>query len=254
MAGRTPLRILCFGDSLTSGYSNMGCISHPYAEKMGQMLEMAYPHFDLEMVEDGVPGATVKFGFLKRIERHFSRKKDDGTSYFDWSIVLGGTNDLAMQVPPEEIFQHLKAVWDVALSRKCKVLALTVPEAGVTTSREVYDRRRNRLNDLIKGYKREGFHVFDFNAAQPYFAMSESDRERYWDDLIHFTSDGYDRMGNKIGLHLVSILKKEEIAAGGPPTKRRRVFRDDEKVFEEEIGDPHAIDQGWIVVRKKDLD
>ena len=62
-----------------------------------------------------------------------------------------------MNVPPEEIFESLRAVWEVPLSHKCKVLALTVPEAGVQGPiRERVDARRNKLNDLIKGYKADG--------------------------------------------------------------------------------------------------
>ena len=177
---------------------------------------------------------------------------------------------------PEEIFDQLKAVWDIALRRKSKVLALTVPEAGVRAYKERLDARRNKLNDLIKGYKREGLsvytfmhglpinvvrfsndwnsHVFDLNAVIPYFAMSEGDRERYWDDAIHFTPDGYDLLGNKVGIALVNILAKERADAMPIPAKKRRVFRDDNKVFEEEVGNPTEIDQGYIVVRRQDLD
>ncbi|KAK0730855.1 SGNH hydrolase-type esterase domain-containing protein [Lasiosphaeris hirsuta] len=249
MAGRQKLRILCFGDSLTAGYTQMGSVYHPYEETLQQMLEMAFPDVDIETVEDGKPGDTVKHGFLPRILKNFPFKKQDDESY-DWTIVLGGTNDLAYNIKPEDIFEKLKQVWEVPLRRKSKVLALTVPEAGVF--REQLNTRRTTLNDLIKGYKREGFHVFDLHTAVPFFAMSTKDQERYWDDNVHFTSDGYDLIGNKVGISLVSILAKEK--ANAPPAKKRRVFRDDDKSFEEEVGDPTAIDQGYIVVRRKDLD
>ncbi|KAK3363119.1 SGNH hydrolase-type esterase domain-containing protein [Lasiosphaeria hispida] len=249
MAGRQKLRILCFGDSLTAGYTQMGSVYHPYEETLRQMLEMAFPDVDIETVEDGKPGDTVKHGFLPRIQKNFPFKKQDDESY-DWTIVLGGTNDIAYSIKPEDIFEKLKQVWEVPLRRKSKVLALTVPEAGVF--REQLNARRTALNDLIKGYKRDGFHVFDLHSAVPYFAMSAQDQERYWDDGVHFTSDGYDLIGNKVGISLVSILAKER--AANTPAKKRRVFRDDEKSFEEEVGDPTAIDQGYIVVRRKDLD
>lgn len=42
------------------------------------------------------------------------------------------------------------------MRRKSKVLALTVPEVGVKTGKERMDARRNKLNDLIKGYKKDG--------------------------------------------------------------------------------------------------
>ena len=57
---------------------------------------------------------------------------------------------------PDDVFEELKKVWGIPLSRKSKVLALTVPQAGVTGSqRERIGNRRNRLNTLIKEHKAE---------------------------------------------------------------------------------------------------
>lgn len=75
MAKRQPpaktIRILCFGDSLTAGYSCMGAVHHPYEEKLAQMVEMAFPECDVQSVEDGVSGDLVgKRGlFLARMKR-----------------------------------------------------------------------------------------------------------------------------------------------------------------------------------------
>lgn len=64
-----------------------------------------------------------------------------------------------MGFPVEEIFEALKDVWNVPLVHKCKVLALTIPESGTKGMiRERIDARRNKLNDLIKGYKRENLY------------------------------------------------------------------------------------------------
>jgi hypothetical protein len=68
MAARPKLRVLCFGDSLTAGYASMGCVYHPYRLKLEQMLEMAFPDMEIQTVDDGRPGDTVKFGFLKRMQ------------------------------------------------------------------------------------------------------------------------------------------------------------------------------------------
>jgi len=66
-------------------------------------------------------------------------------------------SDIAMGVPPEEIYNTLKEVWDYALVNKSKVLALTVPEAALDPSalRERLAARRNKLNDLIRSHKAE---------------------------------------------------------------------------------------------------
>ncbi|KAJ4290102.1 hypothetical protein N0V88_006608 [Collariella sp. IMI 366227] len=221
---------------------------------MEQMLAMAYPELRFETVEDGMSGSTVKHGFQNRINAQFLRpykkkkkrgveEEEEEEERFDWAVVLGGTNDIGMGFPPEEIFESLKQVWDIALLHKCKVLALTVPECGVKGKiRERIDAQRNILNDLIKNHKAEGFHVYDLHASIPYFSMSAKDRERYWDDHLHFTPDGYDMIGNKVGIALVTAEEEEDIQG------------DDTKFEEEEDGDPSLIEQGWVVVRKKDLE
>lgn len=78
------------------------------------------------------------------------------------------SSDLGWGVPPEDIFEKLKEIWDIPLRRKCRVLALTVPEAGLEgATRERIDVRRNKLNDLIKGYKRENLSVLPFLPYRP---------------------------------------------------------------------------------------
>ena len=95
-------------------------------------------------------------------------------------------------------------------------------------------------------------HVFDLHAAVPYFAMTDADRRKHWDDHIHLTPAGYDLMGTKVGMALVSLLVKDKLK-GETPAKRRRNFPDDDAMFEEEGGDPNSLEQGYIVVRRKDL-
>ena len=98
-------------------------------------------------------------------------------------------------------------------------------------------------------------HVYDLNKTVTYFSMSDADRARYWDDLIHFTPDGYDLIGHKVGMALVSVLARDGAHAPTRPQRRARVFRGDEKAYdEEEDGSPGLIDRGYVVVRWKDLE
>ncbi|KAL2262307.1 hypothetical protein VTK26DRAFT_1811 [Humicola hyalothermophila] len=171
LSSRPKLRVLCFGDSLTAGFSSRGAIHHPYSKKLEEMLAMAFPDLKIVTVADGLSGDTVKFGFQPRMEKHFmpnpkkkkknAKNEEEEDTAYDWVVVLGGTNDIGLGVPPEEIFEKLKETWDIALRRKCRVLALTVPEAGLEgTLRERIDARRNTLNNLIKGYRRPNLYGF----------------------------------------------------------------------------------------------
>ena len=65
---KETLRILCFGDSLTSGYYYMGSCYHPYSEKLEERLTAAFPDLDIQITENGVPGDIACAGpFLTRL-------------------------------------------------------------------------------------------------------------------------------------------------------------------------------------------
>ncbi|KAK7744844.1 hypothetical protein SLS53_003077 [Cytospora paraplurivora] len=255
---RRSLRILCFGDSLTSGYSQLGTIAHPYSVSLARVLSTAFPRLNIEAHTDGLPGDAVVTGrFLGRIEPKFLTK-GGGTPY-DWTIILGGTNDLACQSTAGGIYRALRDCWDVALSKGGRVLACTIPEAGVRgKAGERVKARRDELNELIRGHRQENFFVFDLASAIPFWSLADAERDKYWDDHIHLTSAGYDLMGEKIAAHLVELImppgRLQPQANGGRTAKRRRFFKDDDKVFEEEVGDDNLLDQGYYVVRRKDLE
>lgn len=146
------LRILCFGDSLTSGYSSSP--DHPYSHHLTTTLTRAFPSLTIDAHTDGVPGDIVTLPgsrFLRRIEPPFLAR--GGGTPFDWTVILGGTNDLALGVDADRIFESLRKVWAVPLSKGGRVLACTVPDAGTKARRDVDGRAE--LNGLIRGHRQE---------------------------------------------------------------------------------------------------
>lgn len=71
------------------------------------------------------------------------------------------------------------------------------------------------------------------------------------------TPAGYDLMGEKIAARLVEIimppgrLQPQQQTNGA---RRKKIFKDDDKVFDEEDGDEHKLEHGYYVVRRKDLE
>ncbi|KAI3337812.1 SGNH hydrolase-type esterase domain-containing protein [Ustulina deusta] len=244
-----PLRILCFGDSLTCGYP----IGNPYAGRLAEMIEEAFPGRRVECEVEGLPGDLVTNGeYMPRMERSWELAQHP----FDWTIVLGGTNDLGWGRHAEPIIEGLKRLWDIPLSKGGKVLALTILETkGIFPT---LTERRNNVNDAIRSYEKENFFHFDLFKELPYHAMAPEDRDKYWDpDGLHLQAAGYDLMGEKIGDALVRILRLAEaqgtdISSVVSDARQRKAIED--LIFEEEIGDPRLLSQGYIVVRKKDLD
>lgn len=60
-------------------------------------------------------------------------------------------SDLAFNVPPERIFDSLRGVYDSAIAKGSKVLALTVPDCATKSDR--LDGQRRRLNDAILSHQ-----------------------------------------------------------------------------------------------------
>jgi lysophospholipase L1-like esterase len=65
------LHILCFGDSITAGWSHGGAVIHPYADAMLGSLEKALKTYNITADVQGNPGdqvITPPGGFLTRMD------------------------------------------------------------------------------------------------------------------------------------------------------------------------------------------
>lgn len=168
---RPTLRILCLGDSLTAGYYTKSTSTspsssnppplHPYATVLASRLAAAFPALSVVVDVDAVPGDPVA-RLARRVEPRFLARGGGGTSY-DWTVCLGGTSDLAplgRASGGSEVYDALRrGVWAVPLSRGGRVLACTVPDAGVGVGGEVAERAargREEVNALMRSHRQEG--------------------------------------------------------------------------------------------------
>lgn len=101
-------------------------------------------------------------------------------------------------------------------------------------------------------------HAFNLNTVIPYHSLSDEDRQKYWDDGLHLKAAGYDWMGDHIADGLIPLLKADldtaAVAAVSSSPKRRSTVADDIVFLEEEEGTAKDIRQGYVVVRRKDLE
>ena len=116
------LRILCFGDSLTAGYTSYGREFHPYADHLRTGLQHMLSTSDIHVDVAGLSGDQVRGGYLRRIKWACA---DAGTPY-DWIIVMGGTNDLAWGQSPDTIYEGLRKL-SLPLSYSCHLLKAPLP-------------------------------------------------------------------------------------------------------------------------------
>ncbi|CAL3973261.1 unnamed protein product [Diplocarpon coronariae] len=208
-----PIHILCFGDSLTAGYSMYGMKFTPYSAIMKKTLEGTIGgkgelHFHVDT--NGVSGQLVTNGFRERIANLYTATQARECPY-DWVVFLGGTNDLAYSISPTKIYQEIKAITDIPLATGARVLLLTVPECE--TKNEKLDRARGDLNGLLKSDARDGVFSLDLYAKIPYHDMPEEEREKIWDDGLHFTPEGYERVGSLVAQQLAEILN-DDVGSG----------------------------------------
>jgi hypothetical protein len=68
---KQPLRILCFGDSLTEGYTDHGISFAPYSDTLLQKLKSHLSlssRYNITVDTDGMSGDQVTGSFLGRME------------------------------------------------------------------------------------------------------------------------------------------------------------------------------------------
>lgn len=110
------LRILCFGDSLTAGYTHYGLEHYPYSDYLEKTLQKFLPSTKINIDNAGLSGDRVKAGlFLCRIEGKCAKA---AAKPYDWVIVLGGTNDLGWGEAPEEIYEALSMLFLISYIRR----------------------------------------------------------------------------------------------------------------------------------------
>jgi lysophospholipase L1-like esterase len=71
MESKKPLRILCFGDSLTEGYTQHGLHYHPYSDTLLDKLRADLSlstRYNISVDTDGMSGDQVTGGFRRRMQ------------------------------------------------------------------------------------------------------------------------------------------------------------------------------------------
>jgi len=175
--------IVAFGDSLTEGWYDGGYKFHPYTLKLAKLFETEFPGV-FEFCNEGVSGETTS-EMEMRLPKVLSKITASGL-IVSHVIILGGTNDLATE-EPHVIIDNLEKLYKIVHSEKANVIAMTVPDAFFKDI--PYVAKRKAVNDWIKSQK--NFPVIDLETRIPY---PEKKRSEYWDDYLHFSQLGYDKI------------------------------------------------------------
>lgn len=95
-------------------------------------------------------------------------------------------------------------------------------------------------------------HTLDLKTHIQFVApLGDKKGEEYWDDNVHFSPKGYDMIGECIAQRLIRLIRQEDEKDQADDTAVASVKTSG---WEEEMGDPRNISEGYVVVEKRDLD
>ena len=207
-AVQSKFRVLAFGDSLTEGWIDDGANFRPYTSRLLQLLNetIQLRSRSFEVHNMGLSGEFVVDQMTKRLLRIL----EEGTPY-DLVIILGGTNDLseASLGDEEKIFTGLKILHDIIKTNGSNSVIVTLPETdfyykdlaenGTSYVKETGENVRILLNDKLRDYAvHTNTLLCDLAKELPQRTLTPEDLEKYWDDGLHFTAAGYERMAEII--------------------------------------------------------
>jgi lysophospholipase L1-like esterase len=205
---------LCLGNSLTAGYPGYDPapdgISRGYGNYQSQyeywLKNLCIDHLErnLGSVEDeilnsllfinkGVPGELTS-NFLRRIDVDLIKIRPKP----DYSIIIGGTNDLGWGIPNDKILANLKELHEISKDFGIKSIGGTIPPIRMEQSSISYNQRKVELNNMVK----ENFLKHDIPYADLYKGMMDDEGNLKSDwaymDGLHFSMEGYRQMGKVI--------------------------------------------------------
>lgn len=206
--GATVRRVLAFGDSLTAGYWGFGSRFTPYSTRLGELLGSAW-----EVTHVGLCGWTARRMALDSeldavsavdvcghewdggLRTHLRRAREEGRP-FEVLIVLAGTNDLGDVLDGEctaaDVADACLSLHSAGRDAGCRVVALTVPEHGQEGQYPALARVRAEINTRLATLPAGAVTLVDVAAALP-----QTERE-LWDDALHFSQTGYERLGQTV--------------------------------------------------------
>jgi lysophospholipase L1-like esterase len=175
------MRIVCLGDSLTSGYSQ-GEDKYPYGAILQKLLDKECGKSKHEVITCGNNGETaVSMAKRYAVTTEIAERRRLPPKLF---IIMAGTNDLLAYpvIEEDKIVNAISALVDAAAVDLAVAVVCTVPRMPAPEERSPefgLTKRRYRLNELI---------VEKFGADR---VVDTSSLDAFGDDGLHLTKKGY---------------------------------------------------------------
>lgn len=121
-------------------------------------------------------------------------------NFYTHAIILGGTNDFLDSTSEQTgdiILENLTELRKMALKSGIKkVFVVTLPELESEHTFLKLKKDKDCVNSTLK--ERFPDTTIDLASELPPMSLSPEERDEYWDDSVHLTPKGYDKMGEII--------------------------------------------------------
>lgn len=199
-AGQEPVRVACFGDSITGVYYHTGG-RRAWCDMLGIALKRLYPQSRVEMFNAGISGNTSAAG-LKRIDKDVLARRPHLV------VVMFGMNDTA-RAPREQFEANLKSIVDRCRKVGAAVVLCTPNSVYPNTPRPV-DRLAQFAESVRRVAKELSVPLAD--CYQAYEAIHAKDPQAWkllMSETIHPSMNGHrlfaEVMAQAISGHRVSL-------------------------------------------------
>lgn len=200
-----PVRVVCFGDSVTGVYYHTGGL-RAYTDMLGIALRQAYPKADVTTINAGVSGNTTANG-LARIDKDVLSHKPSLVT------VMFGLNDMS-RVPLDDYRANLKTIIDKCRSAGSQVL-LATPNNIITTSGRPTERLITYCDAIRQVGRETGTPVCDCYGDLEAIRTGDALAWRLlMSDEIHPNMDGHKRIAESLAR---AIGGREVSLADVPP-------------------------------------
>ena len=209
-------RILCYGDSLTAGYSCYGSSFTPYGDTIS--LKLGAPVTSVGM--SGWTSEEMIQGADTTCNEDVVGNTGDGlvvllrSGAYDIVCLLAGTNDLGTGVDVEDTIENITILVNMSLTSSNQnliVALLTVPPTGGEAHSEYVRSRRSAVNEGIKAIvgKNERVVLIDIgnSLTNPgVHPIEPTPTSMLWDgDLLHLSPAGSAKLGEIVFENLQAL-------------------------------------------------
>ena len=230
-----PCKILAFGDSLTEGivFSHNQVSLHPYTIELERLLSETSESKKVILRNLGVSGERA-LDMPSRLDGYLNHD-------VNLVIILAGTNDYASTVAQvhnltkyevlnelekqpaqvstnnlvsnmfDKIYRDILQLHEMCHKKGITTGVVTLPDIKFEEEPiySIHASQRKRINENLRKFseKNMGRTVFiDLASHIPYLDKNAEFRKKYWCDGLHFTEQGYDKMG----MFIYSRLKERK--------------------------------------------